>query len=166
MKNTHTTVDPVLIPLLNGRGYVSVSPEDAPLATQFRWHLTAGKYAAARVGGKAVYLHRMIVGRINTDLPDRWEVDHIDRDGLNCCRANLRAATRSQNLANRGRFRNSTSGYKGVVRKGDKWVATIRCSNESYYLGVHPTAEAAARVYDAKARELFGEFAGTNFPAQ
>lgn len=96
-------------------------------------------------------------------------VDHINGDGLDNRRSNLRPATALQNMANKRRYRNNTSGFKGVTRNsgtGRPWQASIRANNRRYHLGYHDTPEQAARAYDAAALRLFGEFARPNFPRE
>ena len=90
-------------------------------------------------------------------------VDHINQDPLDNRRQNLRLATRSQNAANLGPYANNTSGYKGVDFNRGKWRARITQDGVRYFLGTFDTAEDAARAYDQKALELFGEFASLNF---
>lgn len=98
-------------------------------------------------------------------------VDHINGDGLDNRRSNLRPASNSQNSMNRKvTAADNTSGFKGVCRhrrvRGDGWVAAITCDGTSRHLGVFEDPELAARAYDAAARELFGEFARLNFPQE
>lgn len=95
--------------------------------------------------------------------------DHRDRNGLNCTRANLRIATYAQNSSNIPISRRNVSGYKGVAPDRQHpalWRAEICAKNKLYRLGSFATAEEAARVYDAAARRLHGEFAYLNFPDQ
>jgi hypothetical protein len=90
-------------------------------------------------------------------------VDHFpDPRGLNCQKHNLRPASFKENVQNQRLRINNTSGYKGVTLQKDcgRWKAAI---GASIYLGLFPTAKQAALAYDVKARELFGEFANTNF---
>lgn len=99
-------------------------------------------------------------------------IDHIDRNPLNNRRLNLRLATRQENNWNRRPNRNCSSRFKGVgrvnrwTRAKNPWWASIARDGRSHYLGRFLTEEAAARAYDAKARELFGEFAYLNFPEE
>ena len=93
-------------------------------------------------------------------------VDHINHDPLDNHRHNLRLATRSQNAANVGPYANNTSGYKGVDFNQGKWRARITQHGKRHFLGTFDTAEEAARAYDSKALELFGEFASLNFPEE
>lgn len=100
-------------------------------------------------------MHRVIM-----KFPEGLEIDHIDGDGFNNRRNNLRIATRAQNGANRGKTNANTSGYKGVsFRARDKrWVAM--CGGR--YLGYFLTAEDAAKAYDQEATARYGRFAKTN----
>lgn len=105
-----------------------------------------------------MYLHRLIMGE-----PEGLEVDHRNGDGLDNRRQNLRVATHAQNLANQRLSAANTSGFKGVsfdrTRPNKPWAAYIKHGGRKLFLGRHETREAAAAAYDAKARELFGEFA-------
>lgn len=106
-------------------------------------------------------MHRFITG---------WEyVDHINGNGLDNRRSNLRQADHFQNMANKRRYRNNTSGFKGVTRNtgtGRPWRAAIRANNKRRHLGYYDTPELAARAYDTAAIALFGEFARLNFPQE
>jgi len=103
-------------------------------------------------------------------LPDSLQVDHIDGDGLNNRRANLRAATQAENNRNARRRSNNTSGFRGVFwdARRQHWRARIEGSQNgqrwSRSLGVFNTAHEAAWAYDQAAIELFGVFAYLNFP--
>lgn len=111
-----------------------------------------------------IRLHRVIL-----DAPHDKHVDHIDGDGLNNQKSNLRLCTVSQNQMNRGIQRNNTSGYKGVfdaASKRNPWLAQIRQGRKQFYLGRFKTKTDAARAYDEAAKRLFGEFAVLNFPLQ
>lgn len=110
-----------------------------------------------RVG---ILLHRFIAERMGLDMT--MEIDHKNRDKLDCRRCNLRTATDSQQAANK--MRKSSSGFKGVDKRNSKWRAKIKTPEGVRYLGVHDTPEKAARAYDRVAREVHGEYARTNFP--
>jgi hypothetical protein len=123
---------------------------------QRTWH---ARRAFIDADGKQhyVYMHRQIMGE-----PEGLLVDHIDRDGLNNRRSNLRTCDSEGNARNRSRRRDNTTGFKGVYRGKDciGWIAKI----QDTYLGMYPTAEEAARAYDTAAVRTFGEFASLNFP--
>ncbi|HEY1881354.1 MAG TPA: HNH endonuclease [Caulobacteraceae bacterium] len=91
------------------------------------------------------------------------DIDHIDLDRTNNRWANLREATRSQNVVNSGRRTTNRSGFKGVTFKqgrGDlpAWRATIRAGDRYLHLGYFATPEEASVAYEAAAREAFGEY--------
>jgi hypothetical protein len=109
-------------------------------------------------------MHHMIMGTSST-------IDHINTDSLDNRKGNLRPATRQQNSANaRKQIRKSgkpcTSKYKGVSFTQGKFRAVIRCSGKTYQLGCYTNEEEAASAYNAKAKELFGEYAYLNQPCR
>lgn len=107
------------------------------------------------------YLHRFI---LNVTDP-KVEVDHQNHNGLDCQQSNLRAASKAQNMGNQLLRRNpKSSRYKGVRfnKKLGKWEAYIGVG-KYIYLGLFTSEAEAAAAYDAKARELFKEFAAPNF---
>jgi hypothetical protein len=165
---------PEIVGLALADGSVAlVSRADLPLVVGYRWHRhnVRGEgrlfYAVCRpkVGGRrerTVWMHRLLLGE-----PEGLEIDHINGDGLDNRRGNLRTATRLENARNiRPR---SHTGLKGVRLKSrplaKPWVAVIHPgAGREIHLGYFATPEEAARAYDAAAREHFGEFARLNFP--
>lgn len=148
---------------LGGGGVALIDDADAELVRRHRWYRHAAKpgrfYARARIDGRDVYLHRFLMGE-----PPGGNVDHKNRDGLDCRRGNLRVATVAQNAHNQAVRRNNTSGFKGVsqCRRTGRWRAKILHEYTVHRLGTFATAEAAAAAYDEAARRLHGEFAVTN----
>lgn len=112
-------------------------------------------YAFRRQDGQYVRLHRLLLG-IRSDDPR--DVDHVNGNGLDNRRVNLRAVTRAQNLANK-RSVSSVCGFKGV-QPGRSGNYVARCGRK--WLGTFRTAEEAAAAYDAAALKQFGEHAATN----
>jgi hypothetical protein len=101
--------------------------------------------------------------------PDGMEVDHINGNKIDNRRANLRIVTRSQNQMNRMKSgEGMSSKFKGVsfAALRQRWVAYITQDRIKIQIGYYKDELAAARAYDAKARELFGEFAYLNFPEE
>lgn len=99
---------------------------------------------------------------------ERATIDHIDGNGLNNTRKNLRFATNKQNCSNSKISKNNTSGYKGVhfyTRTG-RWQAFIHNDYKKIHLGYFDSPEDAARAYDRAAVRYHGEFASLNFPAK
>ncbi|MGI8404596.1 MAG: HNH endonuclease [Thermomicrobiales bacterium] len=151
------------IPL--GRGIaVIIDTADVERVRGIRWTaVKSGRrvYAYANTIAYKGMLHRRIV-----DAPDGVDIDHWDGDGLNDRRSNLRIATRSQNMVNVPLRSNNTSGYVGVSwsKASGKWRSAIKQNDRQIHLGLFTSAAEAARAYDLKARELFGEFARLNLP--
>lgn len=147
------------IGLVNG-GFAVVDDESLPLMGARRWrrksdHGRTYVYSSTR---PQVALHRLIA-----DPPAGMMVDHINGNGLDNRRANLRVASNSQNQANRQRVRGAY--IKGICfhRKSGKWQAQIKKDDVNFYLGLYASEEAAAHAYAKAAHRLFGEFAWTNF---
>ena len=142
-----------------------VDTADLDIIARYRWYCSNG-YALASIcdadgNSRRIYLHRLVLGLTDP----RLHADHINGDGLDNRRANLRRATRYQNMANQTLSRRNTSGYKGVsyYPRTLAYRATITAKGERRHLGFFSTPEEAARAYDAAAREMHGEFARINF---
>jgi hypothetical protein len=106
-----------------------------------------------------IFMHREIWEHHNGPIPDGLEIDHINGNKLDNRIENLRLCTSRQNNFNRRKM--ETSNYKGVSwhRGNKRWRATI----QEHHVGYFHTEIEAARAYDAKAKERFGEFAWLNF---
>lgn len=155
-----------LILLTQGKVAI-VDDEDYDKISKHKWY--AGKmgntYYAVRKSprkhGKqrTLYMHNEIL-----DIPLGFETDHKNHCGLDNRKVNLRPCTRSENQHNRKR-QNGTSQYKGVHWDKDtkKWQSQIGLNGKTIHLGQFCLETVAAKTYDAKAIEIFGEFANTNF---
>lgn len=115
------------------------------------------------IGGET-RMHRIIMAKTR-GLAKSDETDHVDLNGLNNQRDNLRVCNKSQNGANRPKSDvPATSRFKGVGSKRSQWRACIMLNKRSINIGNFPTEREAAIAYDIKAKELFGEFARINLP--
>jgi hypothetical protein len=143
-----------------------IDPEDWPLIAPYKWYAfpsTEGKWYAHATpldGNRAkakIKMHNLILGR--------KRVDHIDEDGLNNTRRNLRPCSNAQNQQNTG-SRGGSSRFKGVSwnKRKRKWVVAFRWDNNARFVGYLTDEEQAARAYDRAILPLAGEFARLNFP--
>jgi hypothetical protein len=151
------------IPLTQGRSVI-VDDEDYERLVQWKWHAVRHRktfYAVRTENRRPRYMHRVIL-----EPAPGLDVDHVDFDGLNNTRANLRIATRQQNASNQRRRSDNMSGFKGVSldRRGrpKPWVAEIWVNQKKIWLGMFATPEHAAAVYNEAATKYFGEFALLN----
>jgi len=158
------------VPLTQGK-VALIDDEDAERILVHKWTLHHDKtrrrevfYAVRyiRKGDKrtSVQMHREVL-----NAPEGVEVDHINGDGLDNRKANLRLATRAQNLGNCHK-QPGACGYRGIYwhKRNRMYHALINHEGKKYSLGYYYDAETAARAYDYAAYQLRGEFASLNFP--
>lgn len=158
---------------LTQRKVALVDDADYEWLNQFKWFAQqhrntwyAGRHSH-QIGSKKVNvkMHREILGL----APGAKGLsDHRDGNGLNNQRSNLRVCTAAENSQNRRPKKHTSSKFKGVSwDKGErKWVAYIQHQKKMMTLGYFKNEAEAARTYDKKAKELFGEFAWLNFPLE
>jgi len=131
---------------------------------QYRWCATGTDrpYACRREHGRTIYMHREIM-----QAPPGLCVDHIHGVTLDNRRANLRLCTLAENMRNR-RGNSGRDLPKGVTWESHcgKYKASIGCDGVPKHIGYFDAPIEAARAYDRKALELFGEFARLNFPQE
>jgi hypothetical protein len=150
------------IPLTKGR-YAIIDAADYERASEHKWCASCSGcriYAYCHMNGKTVALHRFL-----TNAPKGMVVDHIDGNTLNDRRSNLRVCTQQQNLYN-SRPKGKSSHFKGICwDKGKRrWVVYVRYEGRNIYVGRFRSEINAARAYDRKAYECFGQYAYLNFP--
>lgn len=155
----------ITIPLAFGRK-ASVSPEDEARIRQHAWFERKARggnyYAHAYIDGRMISMHRFIL-----ELPKGvGTVDHIDRNGLNNTRENIRVVSPQQNSSRRIDSRKS-NGLRGASRhhRGRQWVAQITVHGKRRYIGCFDTEIEASAAYFAAASEAFGDFSPTPPPA-
>lgn len=114
-------------------------------------------YAQGRTGKDQIFLHWLITGH--------KYVDHIDNNGLNNRKVNLRPANKSQNAMNRTKISGTSSQYKGVswYRAYSRWRVMIMVDRKAKHIGYYDDEIEAAKAYDSVAQELFGDYARLNF---
>jgi len=142
----------------NEKYFAIVDDEDFERVNKLNWTRQV-KGALHYATNKGCLLHRFIL-----NVTGKTFIDHINGNGLDCQKHNLRIATLSQNMMNRRSIKKTSSKYKGVYwhKVGKKWNARITLNNTRYHLGLFTSEEEAALVYNLKAKELFGEFARIN----
>jgi hypothetical protein len=146
------------------RGYKAVvDNEDYDVVSPYRWYPVLDDngrvYAVTRVNGTVTLMHRLIL-----NAPKGTDVDHVDRDGLNNRRYNIRLATKEQNAHNTAPRLGGSSPFKGVSlsANGNRWRACIWLNGRQTHLGYFDSEEKAAEAYNVAAKENFGEFARLN----
>jgi hypothetical protein len=144
------------------------SEVDRNLVENKNWFICPRNYIHGSVSTEITYrrslpFHYHIIKRTKG-----LDVDHINRQTLDNRRTNLRVVSRSQNIQNGNKRKNTKSKYKGVFwyKGSGKWSAGIQKNLISYHLGYFLTEEDAARAYDKAAIKLFGIGAYTNFPSK
>lgn len=153
-----------LVPLSHGK-FAIVDEADLPLLAGFNWKYLKradgrGGYAIACPKDESGKKRMLSMHRLLLQPPAGLHVDHINGDGIDNRRANIRLCTQSQNAANRAH----RGKYRGVSVRGKQFYAVIWCESISYTSGPHCDEISAARAYDAASEILHGEFGRKNFP--
>lgn len=144
-----------------------VDDEDFEKVKQLTWSVNNKGYATASLregfrGGAVISMHEFVLGK----APEGFDIHHKDDTTTNNQKKNLQYLTKQQHQMLKGVQKNNASGYKGVCfdKAKGKWLASIHLDRKNIFIGRFNTAEEAARAYDKKARELFGNIAFQNFP--
>ena len=149
--------------------FAIVDPDDFLRLCRCSWYAVEGgaTFYAVRTIRKEGRYHRVHMHREVLPVPDEMFVDHINGNGLDNRKANLRPATRTQNLRNRKKTRRSSrSRYKGLHwdKHWKQWRVRICVNRIKIQLGLYDDEIEAAKAYDRAAIEHHGEFASLNFP--
>lgn len=156
------------IPLTQGQ-IALVDEEDYEWLSQYNWLASSKKgktcYAGRHIFSKGPFewMHRKLLG---LTYGDGKIVDHINRNGLDNRRCNIRIANKSLNSINRPLQRNNTSGYRGIYwdKKRNLWEVQIKTKGIRKHLGRFADIKAAALAFDKEALRQRGEMAVLNFP--
>jgi len=137
-----------------------VDSEDYPRVLKYSWYAVVKRnttYAASRINGKVKKLHQFLLG-----FPVS-QIDHVNGDGLDNRKTNLRLCSQGQNICG-VRKKTNRSGFVGVscVKSTGKFIAQISKEGKCWHLGTFKTAREAAVAYDQVAQQLYGSFARLN----
>jgi hypothetical protein len=144
--------------------FATIDADSYEKIKNYNWCLLTTKkgrqYAQASRNPKTFLMHRLIA-----EAPRGCIVDHVDGNGLNNKKNNLRLCTYSDNASNKTPKKGGSSRYLGVswVSKKKSWVAQIFKNGKPFYLGGFKVEKDAALAYDRAAKEIHGDFARLNF---
>ncbi len=154
------------IPLTQGK-FAVVDDEDYDWLMQWKWFAVKrkGGFVAVRNSSrtqgkrKKILMHRLIM-----DCPDTLQIDHIHHVTLDNRKTQLRTCSNQENARNRIPYKHCSSRFKGVywVKQKQRWRARIIVDDHHQYLGLFVNEIDAAKAYNKRAIELFGEFAYPN----
>ncbi len=116
--------------LLTRGKFAIVDDEDFPFINQWKWWFTTRGYAVREKKRKLIFMHRLI-----NKTPKGFDTDHVNKNKLDNRKDNLRTVTRSQNFMNINPRKNNTSGFRGVQRHAEGWMARIKVDYKAIYLG-------------------------------
>ena len=145
-----------------GKGkFVLVDDEDFEKLNKYKWHFGTGYARRLSKGShstrKVIWMHRVIM-----NTPSNMVIDHIDGEGLNNQKYNLRNCLPKENARNTRIASNNTSGYKGVYRFHKSWRAVIFLNGKMIHLKMCSTPLEGAKIYNEAAIKYHGEFASLN----
>jgi hypothetical protein len=156
------------IPLSQGY-FAIVDDDDYPYLSKYSWFAYVKEYGVYAIRNYKDKDGRHTTIRMHREVartPKGLCTDHRNRNTLDNRKENLRIATKQQNGRNRSKIKVTQSRYKGVSLQecNKRWLASISIMKKRISIGWYDSEIEAAKAYDAKAKELFGEWARPNFP--
>lgn len=148
--------------LTQGR-FALVDEEDFEYLIQRKWHVQKGRSTFYAIANKGIFPKPILMHRMVLNAPAGTLVDHINGNGLDNRRENLRLCTPHENQRNHKLYSTNKTGFKGVSAFRNKFKATIGFENRQIFIGLFTTPQEAAKAYDKAALKYFGEFANINF---
>ncbi|MFA6445728.1 MAG: HNH endonuclease [Candidatus Paceibacterota bacterium] len=154
-----------------------IDDKDYDLVSKYNWSVAGNRYARAaaydtdekdkngHIKQRVIKMHRLIIGAKKNEF-----VDHINGNGFDNRRENLRICTMSQNMCNQKKSSANKSGYKGVIamvgknheKRNKKWLSYININKKRIYGGYFFTKEEAAEKYNEMAKKYHGNFSNLN----
>lgn len=146
------------------KGYFTiVDDDDYDYIMQWKWHVNDSSihpYAMRNSITEDGKRHHIMMHRIINRTPDGFDTDHINGNGLDNRKINLRTATRSQNMMNRKPNKNCSSKFKGVYWHGQhqKWASSISINKKRTHIGLFLNENDAAKAYEKRSILEFSNF--------
>jgi hypothetical protein len=138
-----------------------VDDGDFEWLSQWKWYAqkkSGGMFYAVRSGWVGLKRALILMHRVILNAPEGTDVDHINHNGLDNRRENLRVCTRSQNQMNAGRHSNNKLGVKGVSRHGSGFQVQVKVGGKRVYYKVFHTLQEAQEAYEREAKKYHGEY--------
>lgn len=165
-RNIYRTLNEcVLIDCFSAKGTITgtiiIDKDDIDKVNIYQWHIEHSRkniyYAQASYKGKTIRLHKLI-------LPSLKQIDHINHNGLDNRKSNLREATNAENNRNKNFSRSPLSGYTGIRynSKAKSYYVRIMVNKKEISLGVYKNIEDAIAARKAGELKYFKEFRYSN----
>jgi hypothetical protein len=158
--------DHAKIILTDKEGYVTgeslIDIEDLALVSGIKWTTSLEKHHRYATGNikigknyKGIKMHRLILGVSDKSV----KIDHKNHNTLDNRKENLRISSNAQNMHNMTFTRNSTSGIKGITKKGNRWECRIQLNGKRIQIGCFSSIEEALEARLKMENALYGEYA-------